>query len=80
MLGKTHMAVGVVPYFGIAFLSHLGIDLLNRKGERLFFPLKKRFSFGICSSRGLVNQWMFGISSVILVGIFVYLLADIYLL
>ena len=46
-------------YFGVAFASHLAIDLLNKKGERLLFPLSIRFSLGICSSKGLVNWVLF---------------------
>ena len=46
----------LVPYFGAAFLSHLILDLLNRKGEQLFYPYQKRFSLGICSASGLINK------------------------
>lgn len=58
------------PYFGIAFASHLAIDLLNRKGERLFYPWKKGFSLKLCSSKGLVNKLMFRICSLVSVGLF----------
>lgn len=46
----------LVPYFGIAFASHLALDFLNHKGEQLFYPYRKRFSIGICSASGLVNR------------------------
>lgn len=54
----------VAPYFAIAFMSHLIIDLLNRKNERLLYPLKHGFSLGICSSKGIVNRILFTVGSV----------------
>ena len=30
----------LVPYFGIAFASHLALDFLNHKGEQLFYPYR----------------------------------------
>lgn len=59
------------PYFGIAFISHLVIDLLNRKKERLLYPWKKGFSLNLCSSRGLVDKLLFRICSVVSVGLFI---------
>ena len=44
--------------FAIGYASHLIIDLLNYKGEQLLFPLKKRFSLGLCKSDGVVNTIM----------------------
>lgn len=48
----------VVPYFVIGFTSHLALDLLNRRGEKLFFPYKKGFCLHLCSSHGIVNKCM----------------------
>ncbi len=47
------------PYFGIGFLSHVGIDLLNKKKVRLFYPSKYGVCFRLCSSKGLVNKILF---------------------
>lgn len=47
-------------YFAIGFLSHLALDFLNRKPEKLFWPWKKGFCLGICSARGLVNRALLG--------------------
>ena len=49
----------MTPYFSIAMLSHMAIDLLNRRNVRLLYPLKKGFSFGICSADGWVNRNLF---------------------
>ena len=46
----------LIPYFGVAFASHLALDLLNHKGEQLLYPHKKRFSLGLCSASGFVNR------------------------
>ena len=44
------------PYFGVAFLTHIVLDLLNRKGIRLFYPLQKRICLNLCSSSGWINN------------------------
>lgn len=69
----------VSSYFAVAFLSHLAIDLLNRKGLRFLFPVKKGFSLDLCSSSGLVNQCMLWIGTAASVGLFVFRLGDLYL-
>lgn len=45
----------VLP-FVIGYASHLVLDVLNYKGEQLLFPLKKKFSLGLCKSDGIVNN------------------------
>lgn len=65
----------LVPYFGAAFLSHLILDLLNRKGEQLFYPYQKRFSLGICSASGLINKIFLLCGSVMSAGVILKLLA-----
>ena len=42
-------ANGYWIYFMLGYISHLGIDLLNRKSERLLFP----FKFGLLSFHSL---------------------------
>ncbi len=44
-----------VPYFAAAFVSHLGLDLLNRRQEKLLWPLKKGFCLRLCAADGWVN-------------------------
>jgi inner membrane protein len=48
-----------VPYFAIGFATHLLLDLLNRKGEQLLYPLKNTYCLGVCSSSGVVNDILF---------------------
>ena len=43
------------PAFAAAYLSHIGVDLLNRRGEQLLWPLQRRFALGLCRSDGAVN-------------------------
>lgn len=69
----------LVPYFGIAFASHLALDVLNRKGEQLLFPYRKRFSLGICSSSGLVNRLFLLCGTVLTAGVTLRLLAGMVL-
>lgn len=48
----------ISPVMGKAFfcglLSHLALDLLNYKGEQLFWPFPNKMCIGLCSS----NQWV----------------------
>ena len=44
------------PYFAVAFLSHLALDLLNYKRVKIFWPLKKGYSRRFCSADGWVNR------------------------
>ena len=46
--------------FGIGYLSHILIDLTNKSGIQLLFPIKKRFCFGWCSSSGKFNNFLVG--------------------
>ncbi|MDE6729178.1 MAG: metal-dependent hydrolase, partial [Oscillospiraceae bacterium] len=48
-----------VQYFTVGFLSHLAIDLLNKKKLKLLYPKKDGFSFRLCSSSGIVNRILF---------------------
>lgn len=45
-----------VPYFAVGILSHLALDLLNRRSIKLFWPWKKGYCMGLCSSRGWINH------------------------
>ena len=46
----------LTQYFMMGFLSHLFIDLFNKRGIQLFFPLKKRFCFGLYYADKLANK------------------------
>ncbi len=58
----TTLLVGLIfgkelwVWYGIGYLSHLLIDLLNGKGEALLWPMGERFCFKMCSASGVVNQ------------------------
>lgn len=45
--------------FVLGYISHLLLDLLNRKGLQLFFPFPQKVCLGFCSSERLVNRIMF---------------------
>ena len=80
--GLLMSSVGVflpilVPYFGIAFASHLVLDFLNHKGEQLLYPYRKRFSLRICSASGLVNRFFLFCGSVLSVGVTLKLLTGV---
>lgn len=74
-LAITAICLGLLPagsnVFVIAFLlgmlSHIVIDLFNTKGEQLFWPLKPRFCFNLCTSSGYVNAVIRTVACVILI-------------
>ena len=47
------------PYFGIGFLSHIFIDMFNKRRIQIFYPSKKGVCFKLCSSHGKVNKILF---------------------
>ena len=48
--------------FAAGYASHIVADLFNKKGEQLFFPLKRRFCFKLCDSGGTTNKVLFWIA------------------
>ena len=62
-----YMLLPKYPYAGlIASLSHIVIDLPNKKGITLFFPIKKRISFNICKSDGIVSTVLLAIATLMM--------------
>lgn len=49
----------LAPFFMVSMLSHIAIDLFNRKRVKLFYPLKRGFCFNMCKASGTVNRIMF---------------------
>lgn len=47
-------SVGV--WYALGYASHLGIDLLNNKGESLLWPSKFKLCFKLCTARGTANS------------------------
>ena len=48
----------IIPYF-VSHLSHIILDLFNKKGVALFYPSKYRLCFELCDSNGKVNKFLF---------------------
>ncbi len=49
-------------YFAIGYLSHLMLDLLNRRGIQLFFPLDSRICLHLCYAKGAANRFLMSAS------------------
>jgi len=58
--------VAVIP-FSIGIISHIILDLFNKKGLWLFYPMKKKFSLKLCVYNGEVNFYLFNIFTTILI-------------
>ena len=56
----------IFPYF-VSHLSHIVLDLFNKKGVALFYPSKYRLCFGICDSNGKVNKFLFILFSLLII-------------
>jgi len=66
-----------VPYFAIAMISHMTIDTLNRKKVLLLYPIPLGLSFGLCHAKGLVNNMLFKIASIVAFAEFLLLFVQI---
>nr|NNM90128.1 metal-dependent hydrolase [Bacilli bacterium] len=56
-IGPIHFSFfPIVVGAAVGYSSHIVIDLLNKKGEQLFFPLKPRFALHFCSAEGFWNR------------------------
>lgn len=58
----------LVSYFTVGFLSHLVLDILNKKKLQLLYPLEGGFCMRLFSSDGLANQ-IFYIAGCIAAGV-----------
>ena len=59
-------------YFSIGYLTHLLLDLLNKKKLPLLYPMKKGLCFNLCYASKLANaifMWIGFVSSLVLLGI-----------
>lgn len=46
-------------YFAVGFLSHLAVDLFNKRKVRIFYPRKPGVSLGLFRSDGFMNDMFF---------------------
>ena len=68
LLLLCYISIGniVIPFM-IGIISHIILDLFNKKGLWLFYPMKKKYSLKLCVYNGEVNYYLFNIFSVILI-------------
>ena len=48
--------------FGVAYGSHLALDMFNKKGMPLLFPMKRRFSLKLFRADGIADKLLLGLS------------------
>lgn len=61
-----------VPFYVAGYSSHLLIDLLNKKGIQLFYPLKCRLCLKMCYAKGTGNSAFMYIGLFLSIVLFVY--------
>lgn len=57
----------IVVYFSIGFLSHIGIDILNKRKVKVLYPFGDGIALSLCTAKGLVNDLLLMGASVIVV-------------
>lgn len=55
--------------FAIGFISHILLDVLNKRGLQLFFPLKAKVCTNTCYSDGKENDFIFVITLMLSLGL-----------
>lgn len=45
----------LLPFFAVGYASHLALDIVNKQGIQLFWPLHKEVSLGLCKAKGMAN-------------------------
>lgn len=51
-------------WFAIGYASHLVIDLFNKKGESLLFPINAKVCFNLCAADGITNKLLESLATV----------------
>jgi inner membrane protein len=64
----------VVPFFAIAMLSHIIIDMLNYTNVKILYPLKWGISLDICHADGIVSKFLCTIGIVSTIVLVIYLI------
>ena len=62
----------LLPYFVLGYASHLVLDVTNKQGVRLFWPLHVNVSLGLCRAKGVANTVAMVLGSVLAVFMLVY--------
>ena len=57
----------LIPYVAAGFLSHMVLDLLNKKPVEIFYPYKKGVCLRLFSADGLANRLICTVSLVFVV-------------
>ena len=61
-----------VPFYVAGYFSHLFIDLLNKKGIQLFYPLKYCLCLKMCYAKGAGNSAFMYIGLISSIVLFIY--------
>lgn len=64
--------------FAIGYISHLALDMLNKKGMQLLFPYKKGFCLKLCYADRLVNKVLLIVGFIAAITFFAYHLTNIF--
>lgn len=63
----------IAKAFVAGYVSHIVVDLFNKKGEQLLWPLKGRWCFGLCTASGVVDISLRAFACIVSVGYLAFL-------
>ena len=46
----------LLPFFALGYATHLALDVTNKQGIQLLWPLRKEMSLGLCHAKGAANN------------------------
>lgn len=62
-------------YMIISMMSHIILDMFNKKKVQILYPSNKGISLNICKANGMANSVLFKVSSILLtLYVFLFLL------
>nr|AHF25144.1 membrane-bound metal-dependent hydrolase [uncultured bacterium Contig1772] len=67
----------LVPYFAVGYASHLVLDITNKQGVRLIWPLEAKASLGLCTAKGIANTVVMALGYVAVAVLLAYRLAPL---
>lgn len=70
----------LLSYFAIGYASHLALDITNKQGIQLLWPLRKNLSLGWCRAKGVANTVVMAVGFAVSVLLLAYRLGLIALI
>ena len=70
--------IPILPFFMVGYFSHLLVDLLNKRGIQLFYPLKNKICLGLCYADKTANHLLMLLGMILTILLFVAINTKLY--